>query len=244
MRDIRRFLFASIFVALGSASLFAALPTRPRGYVTDEAGILSERVRTGLENVMSELEQKTGAQVAVVTASSLNGRDVAEVAEKLFQEWGVGNKAKDDGVLLLVAPIERKARIEVGYGLEGLIPDARAGRILDEQAMPHFRAGDMEGGVAATAVTIAQVIAADRGVTLTGVGPMPTPRRSSSGLPLFMFVIFIVLALRRPWLLLFLMNSGGRRGGGGWSSGSGGGFGGFGGFGGGSSGGGGASRGW
>jgi len=242
MRDTRRILLASYLLTAGVALSLAALPSRPDGYVTDEAGIVGERVHAALEGVMTELQQKAGAQVAVVTVSSLNGRDIAEVVEKLFNEWGVGDKAKDNGVLLLVAPAERKARIEVGYGLEGLIPDGRAGRILDEQAVPRFRAGDMEGGVVATAVTLAQVIAADRGVTLTGVAPMRKPARSASRFPLLIFVFIALMVLRKPWLLLLLMSGG--RGGGGWSGGSGGGFGGFGGFGGGSSGGGGASRGW
>ena len=244
MIDTRRLLLASVLWTGFVSAAPAALPSRPTGYVNDDAGVLSERARSAIEGVMTELQQKTGAEVAVVTAASLDGRDVAEVAEKLFHEWGIGSKSKNDGVLLLVAPTDRRARIEVGYGLEGLIPDGRAGRILDEQAVPRFRAGDIEGGVAATALTIAEIIAVDRGVTLTGVAPLRPEPKSSSNLLLIILFIAALIVFRRPWMLLYMMTAGGRGGrGGGWPGGSGG-FGGFGGFGGGSFGGGGASRGW
>lgn len=239
----RRVFLSLIFLAVPALAA-AGLPARPAGYVTDGAGVLSEQSRNRLDALLDELRQKTGAEIAVVTADSLDGRDVAEAAESLFRSWGIGSRGKDDGLLFLVVPRDRKARIEVGYGLEPLIPDARAGRILDERALPRFRAGDVDGGVTETTAVLAQIIAADRGVQLTG---LPRSEGGDESLPLLpAMVVFILLAylvVRHPWLLFFLMNSGGRRGGP-WSGGGGFGGGSFGGFGGGASGGGGASRGW
>lgn len=237
---LRYFAFLPL-MAVAVVGAMAALPARPDGYVTDAAGTLSASVERTLESLMTELDRKTGAQIAVVTAASLDGRDVAEAAESLFRQWAIGRKGKDDGLLLLVSPSDRKARIEVGYGLEGLIPDGRAGRVLDEQAMPRFRAGDMEGGIVRAAVSLAGIVAADRGVRLTGA-PASRPdagKEMPLWLAILLAIVFGYFVMKHPWLLLLLLSGrGGGRGMGG------GGFGGFGGFGGGSSGGGGASRGW
>jgi uncharacterized protein len=215
----------------------------PDGYVTDGANVLSAPIKRALSAAAAELDQKTGAQVAVATVKSLDGDSVDAVAVRMFKEWGVGRAKQDDGVLFLVAPADHRARIEVGYGLEGLLPDALTGRLLD-QAIPYFKAGDYDDGVARTAARIIGLIASDRGVTITGGAPAREDRRDQGLSPLaLIFLLFVfVLVVRNPWLL-FLFFGGGGRGRGGWGGG-GGGFGGFGGFGGGSSGGGGASRGW
>jgi uncharacterized protein len=242
MIDTPRALLASLLLVGFVVAAPAATPTKAKGFVTDGAGVLGERTKSDLESVLNELDQKTGTQIAVVTVDSLDGRDVADVSVRLFRDWGIGRKGSDDGLLLLVAPHERKVRIEVGYGIESLIPDARAGRILDEQATPRFKAGDMEGGISATALTLAQIVATAHGITLTGAAPIDKPVRVPSWLVFLVFAFFAIMVIRHPWMLFFLMNSSGRGGGGSW--GGGGGFGGFGGFGGGGSGGGGASRGW
>lgn len=236
-------LFAGIVPAV---SVRAELPRSPAGYVTDRASVIESKTREKLEMYLSEVEAKTSAEVAVVTLTTLDGRDVADVANELFSAWGIGKKGRDNGVLFLIAPTERKMRIEVGYGLEAVIPDAAAGRILDASALPLFRAGDISGGIAAATVDIGERIANDAGVTLDGRGlPRPEKRGLRGGIAnVLVLLLFVIVFLRHPWLWFFLP-WGGRRGryhGGGFG---GGGFGGgFGGFGGGMSGGGGASRGW
>lgn len=233
--------FAFLFLAPRAA---AELPSSPTGFVTDQAQVLPANQRSALEALLRELERKTSAEVAVVTLLSLDGRPVEDVAVELYKKWGIGKSDRDNGVLFLVAPTERRLRLEVGYGLEGLIPDGRAGRILDEAVLPSFKAGDVSRGVIAGAVRVAQIVAQDAGVTLEGGGGAAPARRSRKGslISTILLFIFALIFIRNPWLLLFFLASG--RGGGGGFGGGGFGGGGFGGFGGGSSGGGGASRGW
>ncbi len=243
MRLVARTLTRFAFLFLLLSPVHAAVPAHPDGYVTDDAGVLSPPVEQRLEALSGELEEKTGAQVALVTVKTLDGNTVEDAAVRLFKAWGIGEKKKDDGVLFLLAVEDRHARIEVGYGLEAILPDAKTGRILDA-ALPYFRAGDYDGGVVRVAGSILGVIAADRGVQLTGALPAgPAPAQPLPGwVTVLLFVIAIIVFAKNPWLLLLLLTGG--RGGGGFGGGSGGGFGGFGGFGGGSSGGGGSSRGW
>lgn len=228
-------LLAPLFFVL---TLSAALPSKPSGFVTDDAGVLSPAEEQRLEALLSDLERATSHEVAVVTVRSLDGRPIEDAAVELFQAWGIGKRDRDNGVLFLVAPTERRMRIEVGYGLEDVLPDGKAGRIRDEHVLPPFRAGNVSGGVVGGAEAI---VAALRG---TDGAPPRRDRRSGFEL-LFFLVVFAVVALRHPWLLLFMGRPRGRGGWGGFGgSGGGWGGGGFGGFGGGRSGGGGASGGW
>jgi uncharacterized protein len=224
---------------------------RRPGYAFDFANAMSAQERQAIENVLLELEQRTGAQVKVVALASLEGGQIEDMANRLFERWGIGRKGRDNGVLLLAAMKERRVRIEVGYGLEGALPDARAGRILDQSVLPAFRRGQSGAGLVAGAQAIADVIAENAGLQLgarsrTGVEePAPSSRASEGVHPILglLFVIaFIYMAFRHPILLLLLLGGGRSRGGRSFGGGFGGG--GFGGFGGGSSGGGGASRGW
>jgi len=112
---------------------FAAVPfPKPEGWVTDRAGLLDPIAKARVEQLLTEVDRKSGVEIAVVTLPTLGGRSVEEVAVELFHAWGIGKKGKDEGLLLLVAPKERKLRIEVGYGLEGTIPDGMAGEIIRE----------------------------------------------------------------------------------------------------------------
>lgn len=220
------------------------------GYVTDGAAIVTRDAEKRLESLLAELDQKTSAQVAVVTVKDLGGRSIEEAAVTEFQRMGVGQKSKDNGALLLVAPTEQKMRIEVGYGLEAVIPDAAAGRIRDEEIIPRFEKGQLSDGIEAGARALAQRIAQSQGVTLTGVASR-AGRMNDSAAFLVVLVVIAILAMagnrrRRGGFGGFGGGfSGGGWTGGGWSGGfGGGGGGGFGGFGGGRSGGGGASGGW
>jgi uncharacterized protein len=240
----------------------------PTGYVTDLAGAITADTKARLEALCTELQQKTGAQMAIVTVHSLEGESVENYAVDLYKQLGVGSKQDSRGVLLLVAPDEHKYRIEVGYGLEPVINDARAGD-AGRAMVPFFRQGDYNKAIETGAWQLAKYIADDRGVTLSGQPPVQAVRQhdnSSGGFPTWLIVgIFLLIWFMSRssgsgrgggggsgwWILPWLLTSGSRgRGwsGGGWGGGGfgggGSGGGGFGGFGGGSSGGGGASGGW
>jgi uncharacterized protein len=261
-------LFGAIFCAAEDIKRI-----HPAGYVTDLAGVISPEARTRLEALCAEVEQKTGAQMAIVTVQALEGEGVENYAVDLYKQLGVGSKKDNRGVLLLVAPSERKYRIEVGYGLEPVINDARAGD-AGRAMVPYLRQGDYGKATEVAAWHIAKYIADDSGVTLSGQPPAGRIRNTGGrggnlGLwfVLGLIVLFFVISSlssrgggRRGggsggsgllWFLLgTLAGSAGRRSGGDSGGWGGGGFGGgsdgggFGGFGGGSSGGGGASGDW
>src|SRR5579864_3793852 len=142
----------------------------PTGYVTDLAGVINTDTKARLESLCLELEQKTGAQMAIVTVRSLEGETVEQYGNELFKQLGVGDKKENRGVLVLVAPTERKYWTEVGYGLEPVINDARAGD-AGRAMVPFLRQGDYSAGIEAAAWQLAKYIAADRGVSLSGSPP-------------------------------------------------------------------------
>jgi uncharacterized protein len=245
MIKTKALLFAVAAATRLSVVVGAADPyPQPQGYVTDAAGVLDARASSALANLLSELDKKADAQVAVVMVKDLGGRDIESYAVGLYEAWGIGKKGTDRGALILVSVGDRKARIETGYGLEAILPDGLCGEILDQDMIPFFKQGGYSEGILRGAGRVASVVAKDAGVELSGVR-IPASRSSGNGglsLVLFLLLLFFLapVFLRNPLLVLLLLNSGRRRGGFG-----GGGFGGgFGGFGGGSSGGGGASRGW
>ena len=222
---------------------------KPRGYVNDFAGVMDQATVQRLETILIDLERKTRAEVAVVTLPSVLDGDIERAAAELFKEWGVGKKGKDNGVLILCAVQNRRVRIEVGYDLEAILPDAKAGQIIREQMVPRFRTDDFSTGLVNGTLAVAAIIAQRDNATLTSAGT-PTPVRESNSswdvfvslFPAFLLMLFILWAFTYangwPW-----GSSSGY-----WSDSGvdfGGGFsGGFGGFGGGSSGGGGASGSW
>jgi uncharacterized protein len=219
----------------------------PQGYVNDLAQVIPADQKQTLENFLGQVEQQTGSQIAVVTIPSVDGGDIDGAAVDLFKKWGIGQKGKDNGVLILAAIQDRKMRIEVGYGLESVITDGTAGDIIRENIRPQFRQGDYGGGLTSGAAEVAQLIAQSEGVTLNGQIPVDPDQGRGAHLigeliVLGVFLLFIIIT--RGWGLFFGggFYGGGRWGGGGFGGSSGGG--GFGGFGGGGSGGGGASGGW
>ncbi len=241
-------LAAAPFAAAQTDALLDSL--EPRGYVNDFAGVMGAQA-SAVEALLTELEQATGAEVAVVTLRSLDGGEPADFAVRLFERWGIGQVGQDNGLLILTAIEDRELRIEVGYGLEPIIPDGMAGRIRDEQLLPFFREERYGEGLAAGAATVAAIVAADAGVELTGSGavqvaPLAPPEAPSplGGLLRLLFLLLLIpIFIKNPWFALLLLSSGGGgfRGGGGFGRGAGGGFGGFGG---GMSGGGGAGGSW
>lgn len=236
----------------------AAIP-RYTGYVTDAAGILDDARRAQLEGFLDQLHAKTGVQFAVLTVKTCAPEDPSTYKTRVFNEWGIGDKERKDGLLLLVAMQERFLRFETGYGLEGTLPDGWQSRMLRDLAVPAFRAGDPGEGITAAVLSSAQRIGAEKGVKLEWNGRelrYDTASGGGRGLPawvilLIAFFIFFVLipsllaGRRRGWRSAAGWGGGFGGFGGGFGGGSGGGGGGsFGGFGGGSSGGGGGGAGW
>lgn len=127
-------------------------------HVTDTTGTLTTEQIAELEARLVALEQRKGSQLAIYMTDSLNGRDVAEVALEMAEKNALGRAKTDDGVLLFIAKADRKVRIEVGYGLEGAIPDAKAGRIIREYLAPHFRTGDYYQGISEASTALTQLI--------------------------------------------------------------------------------------
>jgi uncharacterized protein len=229
----------------------------PTNYVNDFAGVLSPQTLASLNSLCAQVDRQAHAQIAVVTIKSLDGEPIENFATALEDKWKVGKKGTDRGLLLIFATTDRKYRIEVGYGLEGILPDGMVGDI-GRAMVPYLRQDDFDDAATLAVRQIAQTIAADAGVTLNPSsrpmrGPPPQPKPLTFGQLLglgvvLLVVIFLLARLGGSGLLGFLIGMFlGGGGGGGWGGGGrgdGGDGGGFGGFGGGSSGGGGASGDW
>jgi len=250
-----------VFGLMVAGSRTLAAPTFPAltGRVVDDAHVLSPDVQADLTSKLAALEAKTGRQLVVVTLPSLQGYDIEDYGYQLGRAWGIGQKDKDTGVLFIIAPSEKKVRIEVGYGLEPVLTDALSSIILQEQVLPKFRSGDIAGGVVAGTDALVQQLGLDPTTAQANAAQAERspPRRHHEGLgalvSLFL-VIFVLSAVFRGgrrgggmgWVLPLMFLGGGFGGGdrrdGDWGGGGGDG-GGFSG-GGGSFGGGGASGGW
>ncbi len=149
----------------------------PGTYVVDRAGIIDDRVEQQLEGWLRELEQKTTAQVKVLTVPTIDGEDIFGFAQRHAELWKLGRKGKDNGVLIVLALKERKDRIQVGYGLEALLPDSWCGTLRRKAFVPHFKRGQFSEGLYLGTVAVANKIADSTNVTLTGI-PQYRIRRS------------------------------------------------------------------
>ncbi len=254
-----------LVLCAAAASLFALdlKSLKPQGYVSDFAHVVDAQSRAQLEEYCGQLERSTGVQMALVILPSLDGNPIEDVANDLFRQWGVGKKGKDEGIMLLLAIQDHRDRIEVGYGLEPILPDGFDGSIL-RGIQPLLRQSAYPQAMIAAAQQMGAEIARAKGVTLEAqprfrVRERPVSSHEGLPWPLIIIGIFVLLFFLRAgggggggllagMILGNLLGRGGR--GGGWGGGgfggydSGGGGGGFGGFGGGDSGGGGASGGW
>jgi uncharacterized protein len=246
---LRALVFVAAALTLGHA---LAAPNFPllTGRVVDQAKILSPVTAAELERKLADLEQKSGIQLVVATVPSLDGEEIEPYANELFRTWKLGEAKKDNGVLLLIAPKERRMRVEVGYGLEGTLTDAVSSVIIANAIAPRFKAGDFNGGVTRGVDDIITALTTDSAEWK----PKPVDARAEGQASLLDTIAPFLIFL----FIMFVISRLSRRGGGnvvfipmGMGGGFGGGFRGGGGFGGGdfsggggSSGGGGASGGW
>jgi len=154
----RPILFSILFCLLTFA-LAVALDVPPlRGRVNDYAGVMSQDQARSLESRLAQFEQETGHQVAVLTIPTLDGEDIEGFSIRVAENWKIGKKGFDNGVILVVAIKDRRVRLEVGYGLEGVLPDAIAKRITSEYIVPHFRSQDYGSGIVAGIDAVLKVI--------------------------------------------------------------------------------------
>jgi uncharacterized protein len=223
--------------------------SKPVGLVNDFAGILTESQLKQVTEIAENLKRDTTAEIAIVTVKTIKPYTLEEYSVRLFEKWGIGRRGKDNGVLLLVTMEERKIKIEVGYGLEGVLPDGLCGEIIRNYIIPEFKKGDFGQGVLDGAKEIASIVSG-KGYNKTSSGDVQDftkevhskVQRYSRKYKVLIIVIAIFLSMLFPNRRRRYYGGGGGYGN---SSGFGGfGGGGFGGFGGGRSGGGGASGGW
>ncbi len=225
------------FVAFAGAALAAPKFPPLTGRVVDNAHMLSADATQKLTGELAALEQKTGRQVVVATIPDLQGYPIEDYGYQLGRAWGIGQKGQNNGVLFLVAPNDRKVRIEVGYGLEPILTDALSSTIIQSKVLPAFRAGNMEQGVVDGTEAIVQQLGLpdDQAQAIAQAPPQPAPQihAERSHFPSFLVLILAIwiitsvlrgLGGRRSgglwWLPFLLLNS--RGGGGGWSGGGGG----------------------
>jgi len=261
-RTLLAILFALVIASPATAQNFPKLT----GRVVDNANLLDPAQEAALTAKLADLEQSTGRQLVVATLPSLEGRTIEDYGYRLGRTWGIGSKEKDDGVILIVAPNERKVRIETGYGARVFLTDAMSGFIVRNAITPRFKAGDMAGGIEAgvdqiiTQMKLSPEEAARRSREVEANAAQQQRQSSGDPTPLFFWgfiILFVFLSFARrssgrryrgrrrggidPWVVLWGLDalSHASRRGGGW----GGGWGGGGGFGGGFGGGGGFSGG-
>lgn len=157
MIHFTRFVSCSLLVVAITVSAQGTLP-KAAGRVTDLANVIDAGTEAEINARLEQLERQTSSEVAVVTVPSLDGVPVDDYAARLFKEWGIGQAKQDNGVLVLVAPADREMRIEVGYGLEGILPDGLAGQIIRDQFIPRFRDNDYNGGIRDGVARVADVV--------------------------------------------------------------------------------------
>ena len=235
---------AIVFAFAGAA--FAA-PTFPplTGRVVDDAHILSPEVQAQLTKKLADLEQRTSRQIVVVTLPSLQGYEIEDYGYQLGRAWGIGQKKLNNGALFIIAPHERRVRIEVGYGLEPVLTDALSNVILNSRVLPKFKSGDMQGGIVDGTDAIVQQLLLDAPAAKARVAEAEKQAKDQNSddpfTAIFVFIVIMIVVgsiFRRggggglgalPWIILSGMGSGGGRGGwggGGGFSGGGGSFGG------------------
>lgn len=185
---------------MGNVS-FAIVPKTTEFYVNDSANLLSNDTEKYIINMNKALEDKTGAQIVVVTVKNLEGKSIEDYATELFRDYGIGNKEKNNGVLLLCAYEERQFRIEVGYGLEGILTDGKTGRIQDNYIIPYLSQNNFNDGIKNGFNAVLQEVESENGITIDGaqegniVGTSTTAKTVNSLIPYVILFIFSILLM-------------------------------------------------
>ncbi len=192
-------IIAFIFLLGFAGTAFGLEPFQVKEYVTDQARLLSENERSNLSRQLYNYAQATGNQLLVVTVPSLEGEDITDFTQRMFEENQPGQKGKDNGLILLIAPQERKLWISVGYGLEEAIPDGKAGAIRDRM-FSYFRSGDFDSGVNIGVALLINSISPD--YKIDNLQPVQTRRKQDRSLP-FAFIVAIIFVI-----ISFLSNLG------------------------------------
>ncbi len=175
---------------------------KPQGFVNDFANILSPETKQQLEQQLTQLEKDSSIELVVVTVESLEGTTIDDYAVRLFEDWKIGKENDDNGVLFLIAPNEQKTRIEVGYGLEPVLPDAKAGRILDTYVTPAFKEEDYDKGISEGTEAIVKVVHGEE-IALDEAASSD----SESGDGGSVWILFVIGAIFLSYLSSFLSRS-------------------------------------
>ncbi|WP_224248259.1 TPM domain-containing protein [Hyalangium gracile] len=249
MRGLRPWAALAVLLScLGALAAGFQPPPAPTRWVTDTAGFLSESTRRSLDARLQKYERDTGRQVIVWIGQDTEGVPLEEWAARTFEAWGIGKRGRDDGLAVFVFAGERRIRIEVGYGLEPVVPDAVASRIISEEALPRFREGEADTGVIAAVDALLGTLGGETSppppVSRVRGGSEQAPSTGEKILYMLLGIALLIFVITHPrlafYLLLQILSSGGGRRGGRWGGSAGGSFRG----GGGRSGGGGASGAW
>jgi uncharacterized protein len=241
-------LVALVFILLflfPASGLALTIPDPPAGlYVLDQAGVMSNETKNMILNTSQELNRQTKAQVAVVTLKTLDGQPIEDVSLAIGRKWQLGDKQLNNGIVILVVPAENKSRIEVGYGLEGALPDGKTGRIQDENMLPYFQQGNYDLGLANGYKAVITEVAKEYGATINiqpGTTATPVTAPAQKKVPTWLTILGVIGLIFLLWLdnrflngfflgmILGMLLRGGRGGGGGFGgddSGGGGSFGG------------------
>lgn len=201
MAGFARSLLLFLLSVASAAAVYALEIPYLAGRVNDHAQLLSQPYKTRIESSLKALEDATGAQVALLTLPSLEGEALEDYTLRVAQTWALGRKGADNGVLLFVARDDRKLRIEVGYGLEGILTDAACGRIIDRLMLPRFRQGDFEGGIEAAVTAVGGAIRGE-------AGAIPEAVSESADAAMSIPVMLIVGLILSPFLYLALVLKG------------------------------------
>ena len=199
---VSRVMIAVALVAFATMSLGQSVPPL-QGRVNDYAELLDATAEDALTRQLTAIDSSTSAEVVILTIASLEGRELEPYANEIFNEWGLGKRALNNGVLILVARNDRKVRIEVGYGLEGTVTDALAGRIIRNTMAPHFKNGDYTAGIQEA---VNAIEAAIKGDSQAAIEPVPTaanqPKSNDSGAFGWLVGLFIIFMLLLPFVLV------------------------------------------
>ncbi len=226
---MKKLLCMALLLLIGLLCLCSFAPT-DGFYVNDHAGILTDSQESGILAAANELQRATGAQVVVLTVTDLEGKAIEEYALDVAREWGIGDKKKDNGVLLLLSTGDREVRVEVGQGLEGRLPDGKTGRLIDSHAIPYYRDNDFANGTEQLYYALLNEVRAEYGLEPIAV-PGPNEENKAAqeyepeeGLSFMGSILVIVICALVFGGMSFVMYRGGYRSRGGFGGGFGGGF--------------------